>query len=284
MHRQGVWTIAGFDPAGLAGILVDVATINNLGVQAGAIVTAVTAQNAYTIHAMEPISAPHVLDQCRTLQLSFNPKAIKLGMLGSIEIAYSLCEFLAQYEGWVVMDPILASSSSFPLFIGNKDVYLETIQQLFSYVDLLTPNIPEAELLAQHKIASYDDMHYAANKILHLGAKAVLIKGGHSSDECFSQDLFLSDTEFFFLVNQRVTNKNYRGTGCALSSAIAACLAKDYAMSDALINAKAYVHCGIRQALDLDGTTAQLFHGPYVLEDRDKPYVATKPVQGLLTN
>lgn len=277
MNKPVVWTIAGFDPTGYAGILADLETFKYLQVLAGAIVTAVTAQNSFSVTAIEAISSAHVAAQCAALTGDLKPSAIKIGMLGSISTMEILGEFLQNYSGSVVLDPVLISSSGSPLFVTDTQQHIAKLMQLFPVVDVLTPNIHEAENLLQYRINSYVKMQQAAAELMTLGVNSVLLKGGHQHDSTISQDYWTNGKQHFWMANRRLPEKNYRGTGCTQSSAIAAAIAQGNTLKDALILAKSYVHRGIRQAVALDKQTAQLAHGGWPKEPQDIPFVGTIP-------
>jgi len=278
MEKPIVWSIAGVDPAGLAGTQVDLETLKNFNVDSCSIITAVTAQNSCEVTAIESISSAHVAAQCNALQNSFKPNAIKIGMLGDLSTHEQIAHFLTSYSGFVVLDPILASSSGDALIFANVEQHLASLVKLFPYVDVVTPNLIEAEKILHRSLTSYQEIQEAAHAMLDLGAKSVLLKGGHVKDRLFSQDYWTNGHESFWLANQRLPNKNYRGTGCSLSSAIAACLALKHAIKDALVIAKMYVTRGIRQALDIGQSSAKLFHGGWPEDAIDLPYLSPKPL------
>ncbi|MFI4918357.1 MAG: thiamine phosphate synthase [Legionellales bacterium] len=278
MKKPMVWSIAGFDPVGLAGTQVDLATLKNLQVDSCAIISAVTAQNASAVTAIESISGAQLMAQCAALQHDFKPMAIKIGMLGAPSAHEQLAHFLKNYSGFVVLDPILASSSGSALIFANAQQYLESLVKLFPYVDVVTPNRMEAETILKRPLSSYQDIEEGAQAMLALGAKSVLLKGGHVKDALFSQDYWTDGHQSCWLANQRLPDKNYRGTGCTLSSALAACLALGHSIKDALVIAKMYVNRGIRKAVDLDQHTAKLFHGGWPEDEIDLPYLSPQPL------
>ena len=278
MKKPMVWSIAGIDPVGLSGTHVDLQTLKNFNVDSCSIITAVTAQTTCAVTAIESISPDHVAAQCNALQDTFKPNAIKIGMLGSPSIHEKLADFLKNYSGFVVLDPILASSSGTALIFSTLANYLESLVTLFPYVDVLTPNLYEAETILNRSLTSYQAIQEGAHALLALGAKSVLLKGGHVNDVQFCQDYWTNGHESFWLANQRLTAKNYRGTGCTLSSAMAACLALGHSMKDAIVIAKMYVNRGIRRASDMDQHTAKLFHGGWPDDEIDLPYLSSKPL------
>lgn len=278
MNKPIVWTIAGVDPSGMAGIHADVVTLTNLGVQVAAITTAVTAQNSHAVTEIEALSAEHVAAQCAALDVSLKPNAIKIGMVATPAIIKKLAAFLKVYSGLVVLDPVLLASCGTPLFLSDIK---EDLKQLFVSVDVLTPNLMEAEALLNCRITSYAQMQEAALALIDLGAKSVLLKGGHFQDSEFSQDYWTNGRESFWLANCRLPDKNYRGTGCTFSSALTACLALGYDIKDALVIAKMYVNSAIRNAVAIDVNTAQLVRGTWPEDQRDLPYISPNPLKKL---
>jgi hydroxymethylpyrimidine kinase/phosphomethylpyrimidine kinase/thiamine-phosphate diphosphorylase len=278
MKKPVVWSIAGVDPTGLAGIYVDLELFKHFDVEACAITTAVTAQNTMGVAAIEAISADHIASQCEALQQEFMPNAIKIGMLGTVKTQESITPFLTTYKGSVILDPVLKSSSGNSLICSHEKGYIKNLTQLFPYVDVVTPNRMEAEAILNRTLNSYEDIEEAAHAMLALGAKSVLIKGGHVKDSLFSQDYWANGHESFWISNQRLPSKNYRGTGCTLSSAIAACLALGYSVKDAIVIAKMYVTRAIRHAVEITPYTAKLFQGGWPENQMDLPYLSPVPL------
>lgn len=278
MKKPVVWSIAGVDPTGLAGSHVDLETFKHFNVAACAIIAAVTAQNTSGVTAIESISADHVAAQCNALQQEFKPNSIKIGMLGTIKTHEKILQFLTNYSGFVVLDPILHSSTGNSLIFTNEKQHISSLIHLFPYVDVVTPNRIEVEIILNRTLKSYADIQEAAHAILALGAKSVLLKGGHVNDALLSQDYWTNGQESFWVANQRLPNKNYRGTGCMLSSAIAACLALGYTIKDAIVIAKMYVNRGIRNSIDIAQHTAKLFHSGWPETQIDLPYLASSPL------
>ncbi|MBA2651061.1 MAG: thiamine phosphate synthase [Tatlockia sp.] len=278
MKKPLVWSISVVDPSGLSGTHVDLETLKNFNVDSCSIITAVTAQNASAVAAIEAISSDHVAAQFDALQYAFKPNAIKIGMLGSSSTHEKIAHFLKDYSGFVVLDPILASSLGTPLIFSNVKQHLESLVKLFPYVDIVTPNLIEAEKILNQPLTSYQDIQEGAQAMLALGAKSILLKGGHGKEALFSQDYWTNGHESFWLASLRLPNKNHRGIGCTLSSALAACLALGHSIKDAIVIAKMYVTRGIRQALDIDQHRAKLFHGGWPEDEIDLPYLSPKPL------
>lgn len=170
MKKPIVWTIAGVDSSGLAGVHADMETFSRLNVRACSVITAVTAQNAHSIIAVEEISRDQVAAQCRALELNLKPDAIKIGMLCSTPICEEIAYFLKGYEGFVVLDPIITSSSGTNLFFPDLQQHKNNLIQLFPYITIITPNRIEAEIILNRSIYSYQDIINAASDLLSLGA------------------------------------------------------------------------------------------------------------------
>ncbi|MDP3706169.1 MAG: thiamine phosphate synthase [Legionellaceae bacterium] len=281
MKKPIVWSIAGVDPTGLAGCHVDLETFKHFNVEACSIIAAVTAQNTSGITAIEFISPDHVVAQCNALQQEFRPDSIKIGMLGTIKTQDKILKFLENYSGLSVLDPVFSSSSGNSLVVENEKQYISSLIRLFPYVDVVTPNRIEAERILNKQLISYEDIQEAAHAVLALGAKSILIKGGHVEDDLLSQDYWTNGQESFWLANKRMPNKHYRGTGCTLSSAIAACLALGYSIKDALVIAKMYVNRGIRNSIEVVKGTARLFHDAWPENQIDLPYLSSTPLSSL---
>lgn len=278
MKQTIAWTLAGSDASGGAGIQADLKTFHALGVQGGSILTAVTAQNAQQINHIDYLSPASVVAQLETLKHSLPPKAIKIGMLGQTSTIQSLIAFLRHYTGYVVLDTPLQSSSQTNLFCMEEKDYLVELKKLFPFVDILTPNLQEAEKILGRALISYEDIEKAAADILAYGAKSVLIKGGHIADREWCQDYWSDGKDACWLTNKRLPNRHYRGTGCVLSAGMAACLALGYAIKDALVIAKMYVHQAMRLATVSDHHAALLAHVGWPEEQVDLPYLTHRPL------
>ncbi|VEG90120.1 thiamine phosphate synthase [Legionella spiritensis] len=281
MNKPVVWSIAGVDPSGLVGMQADMDTLQQFNVAACSVITAVTAQNEHQVTAIECISPEHVASQCDALLPSFTPSAIKIGMLGEPGTPEKLAALLNSYSGYVVLDPVLASSSGTPLFFSDLKRHREQLVRLLPYVDVVTPNRIEAEVLLNRSLSSFRDLEEAAHALTGMGAKSVLLKGGHHKDPLFSQDYWTNGHDSFWLAGKRASELNYRGTGCVLSSAIAASLALGYCVKDAVVIGKMYVQRGIRHALRLNRHTARLFHNGWPEDQEDLPYLSPAPMTQL---
>lgn len=264
-----VWTIAGTDPGGGAGIQADLKTFHGLGVHGGSIITAVIAQSSLGVRRVEFVAADLVTAQLEALLEERPPAAIKIGMLGSAAAAHATAHFLgkqkdqaARPHSVVVYDPVMGSSSGHELMSGPLPEVIRT--ELLPLLDVCTPNIPEAERLTGLSIQNEEDLLQAARKLRALGAKAVLLKGGHGPRQDFSQDLWLAGERPEWLTSPRRAASHSHGTGCTLSSALAAFLALGHSPLESAVLAKAYVNQGLR----LGGPVGR---GPGILEHAGWP-------------
>ena len=278
-----VWTIAGSDSSGSAGIQADLNVFQHLEVQGCSVVTAITSQNIHEIKAIEYVSPDHIAAQLTALQKELKPKAIKIGMLGKIETLERIAYFLESYDGPAVLDPLLFSTSGKALFEADQDFYIKNLTKLFPFIDLLTPNIFEAEKITGQSIQTHDDIQECAKKLLSLGVKSVFIKGGHFKNDEMSQDFWSNGSESYWLSHSRIHKKNVRGTGCVFSSAVAACLALAYELKEAIVISNMIVHRGIRlsSSFNKSNSPSFIFHGTWPNEEIDLPYLSYSPLKKL---
>ncbi|HPA78440.1 MAG TPA: bifunctional hydroxymethylpyrimidine kinase/phosphomethylpyrimidine kinase [Kiritimatiellia bacterium] len=233
--RPVVWTIAGTDPSGAAGVFADLSVLADFDVHGCGVVTAVVAQNNSAVSRIQQVSPAVLRAQMTSLTEGFPPQAVKIGMLGRAASVRAVAEFLKTVRVFTACDPVMISSSGGELLDGPGRTALK--RHLLPLVDLLTPNIPEAQMLVGHPV---DDFPSAAAEILALGAKSVLIKGGHASGE-ESRDYWTDGSDSAWFSAPRITGREFRGTGCALSSAIAAGIAQGLPLNTAVAEAKNYV-------------------------------------------
>lgn len=281
MKQEIVWTIAGSDSSDGAGIQADLKTFQNLGVHGCSIITAVTTQNNQEINEIQYLSGESVESKMKSVQHDFLPKAVKIGMLGNFSVLEKVINYLRSYSGHVVLDPFLIPTSGKNLFDTDLKKYLSQIKNIFPLVDIITLNISEAEKILCRNIESHHDIEKSALEILSLGAKSVLIKGGHFRQENFSQDYWTNGLESFWISNQRYPHKNYRGTGCTLSSAITACLALGYSIKDTIVLAKMYVSRGIRLSEAMHHHSTLLAHSGWPQDEIDLPHITHQPMHQL---
>lgn len=280
MNKPVVLCIAGSDCSAGAGLQADLRTLQQLGTHATTAVTAITAQNSQGVSNIDWVAADLLQDQLLAVSQQFVPRAIKIGMLGGVAAMQKLQTFLQHKQCPVILDPVLLASSGSALFPQDGKDHVRQLIALFPVVDLLTPNKQEAAVLAKHPIANYQDVIVAANKLLAKGVKSVLIKGGHCDDACLSQDYWSDGVTAFWLVSRRHVALNYRGTGCVLSSAIAAALALGYDLKDALVIGKMVVNQGMRLAdlLPKDEKSALLANTSWPEDEVDLPVVSDHPL------
>ncbi len=234
-----VLTIAGFDPSGRAGISADLKTFDDLGVEGVAAITALTAQNSTTVAATLPIEPKFVRKEIVTLLAEVGFDAIKIGMLGSSETVTMLARFLKKERiEKVVLDPVLRSTSGTWLIDKNG---LEEIKKLLPLVHVVTPNIDEAGALTKKKIQNVTDMEEAAKTIHSLGVKFVLLKGGHLKGA--PTDVLFNGKDFTHYSGTRLggSKARFHGTGCILSAALCANLAKGVSVKKSTENARKYL-------------------------------------------
>ena len=210
--------IAGSDSSGGAGIQADIKTVTSLGSYAMTAVTAVTVQNTKGVKSVIPISANEIKSQIIYTVRDIKPDAIKIGMLHSSKVVKRVIESLKKIKvKKIILDPVMVAKGGAKL-INNEAIQILK-KKLIKQVTLITPNIPEAEVLTGVKIKNKKDIILAANKLINLGAKNVLIKGGHLKSKTV-EDIFLNKSDFKIFVSSRHNTKNTHGTGCTLSSAI----------------------------------------------------------------
>ena len=214
-----VLIIAGSDSSGGAGIQADIKTVTALGSYAMTAITAVTVQNTTGVSSVVPISAKEVGRQILFTSKDIKPDAIKIGMLHSSEVIMSVVNALKKVKTYrIVLDPVMVAKGGAKLI--NQKAIKTLKEKLIKKAYLITPNIPEAEILTKTKIKNLEDMVYAGRILLKIGARNVLVKGGHKRTK-YMQDVLLSKKGIEIFKNQRVKTKNTHGTGCTLSSAIA---------------------------------------------------------------
>ena len=211
--------IAGSDSSGGAGIQADIKSVTSLGSYAMTAITAVTAQNTEGVKSIIPIPIKEISNQIEFTSKDIKPDSVKIGMLNSTEVIDTVLQSIKKLKlKKIILDPVMVAKGGAKL-IDNKAV-LDLKKKLINKVDLITPNIPEAEILTAMKINSMIDMEDAAYKLLDLGAKNVLIKGGHLGSKTL-KDIFVNKKEIAIFTNKKINTKNTHGTGCTLSSAIA---------------------------------------------------------------
>ena len=242
--KSKILIIAGSDSSGGAGIQADIKTVTALGSYAMTAITAVTSQNTYGVKSIVPISPKEILNQIIFTSNDIRPDAIKIGMLHSKKVIDSVIKSLDKVKvKKIVLDPVMVSKGGTRLIDDNAIRLLKS--KLIKRVSLLTPNIPEAEILTSTKITNKEDMILAAYKLLGLGVKNVLIKGGHLRSKLV-EDILLTKTDINIFKNQRYNTKNTHGTGCTLSSAITTFLSCGKTIKKSCELGIKYVNFGIK--------------------------------------
>ncbi|MDP8996105.1 MAG: bifunctional hydroxymethylpyrimidine kinase/phosphomethylpyrimidine kinase [Pseudomonadota bacterium] len=250
-------TIAGSDSGGGAGIQADLKSFSALGVYGASVITAVTAQNTKTVSAIHAIPTAIVSAQIKTVLEDLDVKAIKIGMLATSEIIAVVAEALAEFEGKIVLDPVMVAKSGDALL--DESSISALLQHLVPRAALLTPNLPEAaKLLEASPATSLVEMLAQGHALCGKGAVAVLMKGGHGQGET-CVDLLVTSQQHWRFEAPRLATRNTHGTGCSLSSAIAAELAKGKTLHEAVARAHGWLHEAIKQA---DGLNIGHGHGP----------------------
>lgn len=250
-------TIAGSDPSGGAGIQADIKTMSACGIYAMSVLTALTVQNTVGVQKISEVRAELIGRQLDCIFTDIRPDAVKIGMVCSPQAAWLISEKLQFYHASnIVVDPVMLSTS------GSRLQKAGTLKKMklgfFRQADLLTPNIPEAEVLSGIRIENDKDRMAAAEKIGEAFGCAVLCKGGHSVKG--ADDLLYRSGKFRWFYGEKVDNPNTHGTGCTLSSAIACGLASGMEMEDAIASAKEYLKGALECMLDLGHGNGPLNH------------------------
>lgn len=241
-------TIAGSDSSGGAGIQADIKTMSAHGVYAMSAVTALTAQNTTGVTAILDSTPEFMAAQLDAVFTDIMPDAVKIGMVSAAELIHVIAEKLKQYGAkHIVVDPVMVATSGAKLLQDNAVDALK--QELLPLAEVLTPNIPEAEILADMEIHCAADMEQAAEKIGRTYGCSVLCKGGHDLND--ANDFLWEESGGTWFKGERISNPNTHGTGCTLSSAIASELAHGRTLHDAVDQAKAYISGALAAMLDL---------------------------------
>jgi hydroxymethylpyrimidine kinase/phosphomethylpyrimidine kinase len=245
-----VLTIAGLDPSGGAGVIADAQAIRAFGCSPAAAVTSITFQNDQAVHGSEHLSADTIRRQVLAVLETNEVAGLKTGMLptsDSVLEVVRLCR--EEHLPAPVVDPVMRSTSGYSLVEDQATSIM--LSELLPLARLITPNIPEAELITGRKIVDLEGMKEAAAEIRQLGARAVLIKGGHleNKDATEAIDVLNDEGTLTILRGDWISNRKLRGTGCLLSSAIAACLANGESLENSIMEAKVFVETAIKSAI-----------------------------------
>lgn len=242
-------TIAGSDSSGGAGIQADLKTFQALGVFGMSAITAVTVQNTQKVYAIQEMTPQIVHDQITCLFADTEIQAVKIGMVSSVALIEAIATALASVQRPpVVLDPVMVSKSGYALL--QPDARQALMDRLFPLARVVTPNVPEAELLTGTEIKDLEQMRAAARRIVGMGVPSVVVKGGHLGGDR-SVDILYDGKDFVELSDPRIATRHTHGTGCTFSSAIAAWLARGCAFPEAVRRAKRYVTGAIAHALEI---------------------------------
>ena len=250
-------TIAGSDCSGGAGIQADIKTMTVNGVYAMSAITALTAQNTMGVTGIMEVTPEFLGEQLDDVFTDIFPDAVKVGMVSSAELIGVIAEKLARYgAGHIVVDPVMVATSGSRLL--RSEALTALVERLLPLAEVVTPNVPEAEILTGMEIHSAEDMVRAAEIIHGRCGAAVLLKGGHARND--ANDYLCSSTGGQWFTGERIDNPNTHGTGCTLSSAIAANLAKGFQLDEAVARAKKYISGALAARLDLGKGSGPMDH------------------------
>ena len=251
-------TIAGSDSSGGAGIQADLKTMLANGVYGMSAITALTAQNTMGVTAISEVTPEFLGQQLDAVFTDIFPDAVKTGMVANSKLIRVIAERLSFYKAKnIVVDPVMIATSGARLI--SEEAVAELKERLLTIATLVTPNIPEAEVLSEIRIADKSDMEKAASLIYEKYGSSVLLKGGHSISD--ADDLLYENGRMTWLVGRRVDNPNTHGTGCTLSSAIASNLAKGGDLKTSVRLAKEYISGALASMLDIGKGSGPLNHG-----------------------
>lgn len=258
MTKKTALSIAGSDCSGGAGIQADLKTMTMNGVYAMSALTALTAQNTTGVRSIMEVTPEFLTEQLDAIFEDIRPDAIKIGMVASGPLICAIAERLTYYKAEkIVVDPVMVSTSGSRLIA--EEALTELKEKLLPLATVVTPNIPEAEILAGMPIHSKEDMIEAAKKINEAYHCAVLCKGGHSIND--ANDLLYDAGKYQWFCGKRIENPNTHGTGCTLSSAIASHLAQGCGLEEAVEKAKNYISGALSAMLDLGAGSGPMDHG-----------------------
>jgi len=273
-----VWTIASSDSSAYSGIQADLQTIRALGADGCSVISAVTAKNSVTLSLLENVSDKMFIAQLDTLAADMPAKVIKVGLIASVEHVQILADKLAEYKtSWptppfVIYDPVAVTLTDDE--VSEEGINEVIKSQLLPVVDLLTPNAKEVFTLSGHMLISGESLKGATEKLIEMGCKSVVIKGGHLpflEDQCI--DYWCDGEREIALTSPRLENVNSQGVGCLFSSALAATIAQSYFIEDALVIAKAYINQGLKVLKPLGDSENSSANIGWPTDNRDFPEV-----------
>ena len=257
MKMKTALTVAGSDCSGGAGIQADLKTMTMNGVYAMSAITALTAQNTTGVRAIQESTPEFLKQQLDAIFQDIYPDAVKIGMVSSCQLIRVIADRLKYYDAKnVVVDPVMVATSGSALM--KTDAVRTLVEELIPLSSLVTPNVPEAEILSGLTIKTKEDMITAAKQLGDRYHCAVLLKGGHSIND--ANDLLYANGELIWFEGKRIDNPNTHGTGCTLSSAIAANLAKGFTLAESVQRAKNYISGALGAMLDLGKGSGPMNH------------------------
>ena len=257
MKMKTALTIAGSDCSGGAGIQADLKTMTMNGVYGMSAITALTAQNTTGVKSIQESTPEFLKEQLDAVFEDIFPDAVKIGMVSSTELIHVIADALRLYQARnIVVDPVMVATAGSALI--QTQAVQTMVEELLPLADLVTPNIPEAEVLSGMTIRSKEDMETAAKQLGDRYGCAVLLKGGHSIND--ANDLLYTEGKLSWFQGKRIDNPNTHGTGCTLSSAIAANLAKGFSLGESVQRAKEYISGALAAMLDLGKGSGPMMH------------------------
>ncbi len=250
-------TIAGSDSSGGAGIQADLKTFSALGVYGMSAITAVTAQNTLGVFGAEEVALPLIASQIDAIATDIGADAVKTGMLCSAVVIEVVAQKVREYKlAPLVIDPVMISKSGYALLAPEAVAFLK--EKLIPLATLVTPNIPEAEVLSGMQIRTESEMRVAAKQLCSLGCEAVLIKGGHLPGD--AMDVLYDGGSYYIFSKERIAQKHTHGTGCTLSAAITSLLARQRTLVETVGEAKDYLAVAIARGLAMGGGIGPVDH------------------------
>ena len=257
-------TIAGSDSSGGAGIQADIKTMTANGVYAMSAITALTAQNTTGVTSIMEVTPQFLEEQIVANVTDIFPDSVKTGMVASSSLIKVIADSIKKFNlNNIVVDPVMVATSGAKLIADDAIISLK--KELLPLATIITPNIPEAEVLSEIKIHNSSDMEKAAKIIFEKFGCSVLLKGGHNLND--ANDFLLTNTDKVWFSGKRIDNPNTHGTGCTLSSAIASNLAKGFSIKESVQNAKTYISGALSAMLDLGKGSGPLNHA-FVFENK----------------
>ena len=267
MSVKRVLTIAGSDSGGGAGIQADLKTITVLGGFGMSVITALTAQNTLGVQGIYEIPEDFIEKQFDSVATDIGIDAAKTGMLATSRILKVVAKKIKEYEiEKLVVDPVMVAKGGAPLI--EKEAQKSLVEELLPLAFVITPNIPEAEVLSKIKISSVDDMKKSAEIIYGLGPKNIVIKGGHLTED--AADVFYDGENFYEFTSERIETEDTHGTGCTYSAAVATGLAKGRSVFEAVKKAKEYITFAIRFSLRIGGGHGPTNHFAFTLRENER--------------